>query len=144
MVLVLELLFVLVRDPLRSANATMETNAFSSLAVLNLQSSYSLFESACCPDKDLVVLVSRLGRKDRLSLWKIQGPKIWEVQVGVNIQEIVGVAWSPDGTRVALTQLLPSFLLTHSTRSDNCGCAKSPRIDAAFNAGWSRGTSAPS
>ncbi|KAF7436837.1 hypothetical protein PC9H_003670 [Pleurotus ostreatus] len=89
----------------------METNAFSSLAVLNLQSSYSLFESACCPDKDLVVLVSRHGRKDRLSLWKIQGPKIWEVQVGANIQEIVNVAWSPDGQTIAVAHSPPGLTL---------------------------------
>ncbi|KAF4572895.1 hypothetical protein EYR36_007405 [Pleurotus pulmonarius] len=89
----------------------METNAFSSLAVLNLQSSYSLFESACCPDKDLVVLVSRHGRKDRLSLWKIQGPKIWEVQVGLNTQEIVNVAWSPDGQTIAVAHNPPGLTL---------------------------------
>jgi anaphase-promoting complex subunit 4 len=87
----------------------METNAFASLAVLSLPSACRLLRSACCPDKDLIVLISRLGGKDRMSLWKIQGSKKWEVDVGSaehSSEEIVGLAWSPDGKRV---NCLPSF-----------------------------------
>jgi anaphase-promoting complex subunit 4 len=77
----------------------MDTNAFTSLATVQLPSPCRLLASACCPDKDLVVLISRLGGKDRLSLWKIQGSKKWEVDVGSgeNSEEIAGIAWSPDG-----------------------------------------------
>jgi anaphase-promoting complex subunit 4 len=78
----------------------MESNAFASLAILHLPSTYRLLASACCPDKDLVVLISRLGGQDRMSLWKIQGTKTWEVNVGTDENSsghIVGLAWSPDG-----------------------------------------------
>jgi anaphase-promoting complex subunit 4 len=78
----------------------MELNAFASLAVVQLPSQSRLLASACCPDKDLVILISRLGGKDRMSLWKMQGSKKWEVDVGTedaNAEEIVGIAWSPDG-----------------------------------------------
>jgi len=78
----------------------MESNAFASLAILHLPSACRLLASACCPDKDLVVLISRLGGQDRMSLWKMQGSKTWEVEVGTDenaSEQIVGLAWSPDG-----------------------------------------------
>lgn len=77
-----------------------EANAFAPLANIDLQSPCRLLASACCPDKDLVVLITRLGGLDRLSLWKIQGPKKWEVDVCTSettSEQIVGVTWSPDG-----------------------------------------------
>jgi anaphase-promoting complex subunit 4 len=78
----------------------MEANAFAQLAVLQLPAASRLLASACSPDKDLVALISRLGGKDRLSLWKMQGSKKWEVDVGTDqsrSEEIVGLAWSPSG-----------------------------------------------
>ncbi|KAJ8522524.1 hypothetical protein ONZ45_g896 [Pleurotus djamor] len=89
----------------------METTAFASLGVCALNSSYTLFPSACCPDKDLVVLVSRLGTKDRISLWKVQGPKIWDIQVASDIKGIVGLAWSPDGQTIAVAHDPPKLTL---------------------------------
>jgi len=80
----------------------METNAFAPLAVLQFPSSCRLLASACSPDKDLAVIVSRLGGKDRMALWKLQGSKKWEVDVGSDensADAIVGLSWSPDGTR---------------------------------------------
>jgi anaphase-promoting complex subunit 4 len=77
----------------------MDMNAFASLAVLQLPSVSSLLPSACCPDKDLVVLISR---RNRLGLWKVQGSKKWEVDIASserNTEDIVGLAWSPDGNR---------------------------------------------
>jgi anaphase-promoting complex subunit 4 len=77
----------------------MEQN-FGSLAAVHLPSVCKLLPSACCPDKDLLVLVSRLGGRDRMSLWKMQGTKTWEVDVGTDeksSEQIVGLAWSPDG-----------------------------------------------
>lgn len=80
----------------------IETNAFASLGVLQIPSPSRLLSSACCPDKDLVALISRLGGQDRLSLWNYSnGSKIWEVSVGgvdETITEIIALAWSPDGT----------------------------------------------
>jgi anaphase-promoting complex subunit 4 len=79
----------------------MDAKAFALLAELKLPSPCRLLPSACSPDKDLVALISRLGGKDRLSLWKMQGPKKWEVDVGTEknrAEEIVGLAWSPSGT----------------------------------------------
>ena len=78
----------------------MESNAFAPIAILQLPSSCRLLASACSPDKDLVVLISRLGGKDRMALWKLQGSKKWEVDVGCdenNTEAIVGLAWSPSG-----------------------------------------------
>lgn len=80
----------------------METNAFAPLGVLQIPYPARLLTSACCIDKDLVALISRLGGQDRLSLWNYtHGYKVWEVGVGgadETIAEIIGLAWSPDGT----------------------------------------------
>lgn len=71
---------------------------FASLAAVQLPTPCRLLASACCPDKDLLVLVTRLGSHDRISLWKMQGSKTWEIDVSTDSERIVGVAWSPDGT----------------------------------------------
>ncbi|CAK5280536.1 unnamed protein product [Mycena citricolor] len=88
--------------------------SFSSLASIHLPSPCRLLHSACCPDKDLLVLISRLGGRDRLSLWKIQGSKTWEVDVGAGDKgpgQIVGVAWSPDGQYIAVAHDPPRISL---------------------------------
>jgi anaphase-promoting complex subunit 4 len=93
----------------------METNAFASLAVFKLPSTYRLLASSCCPDKDLIVLVSRIGGKDRISLWKIQGSKKWEVDVGTDenrSEEVVDLTWSPDGIMVFLPSSACSDVLS--------------------------------
>lgn len=80
----------------------MESNAFAALATLHLPSPSRILPSACCPDKDLVALISRLGGQDRLGLWKIQGSKTWEVDVSADdgsSTHIVGLSWSPDGKK---------------------------------------------
>ncbi|KAG2154867.1 anaphase-promoting complex, cyclosome, subunit 4-domain-containing protein [Suillus clintonianus] len=84
----------------------MEHNAFASLAVLQLSSPCRLLTSACCPDKDLVVLVSRLGGRDRLTLWKMQGTKKWDIEVGCDessIESVSALAWSPCGMTIAVS-----------------------------------------
>lgn len=91
----------------------MEQN-FASLSAVHLPSVCRLLASACCPDKDLLVLVSRLGGRDRMSLWKIQGSKTWEVDVGTDDQsseQIVGLAWSPDGQSIAVVHDPPRVTL---------------------------------
>ncbi|KAJ7293596.1 anaphase-promoting complex, cyclosome, subunit 4-domain-containing protein [Mycena rebaudengoi] len=98
----------------------MEQN-FSSLAAVHLPSVCRLLAAACCPDKDLLVLVSRLGGRDRMSLWKMQGSKTWEVDVGTDDKssgQIVGVAWSPDGQSIAVAHDPPRVTL-HSVQDGN-------------------------
>ncbi|KAJ7487618.1 anaphase-promoting complex, cyclosome, subunit 4-domain-containing protein [Mycena galericulata] len=95
----------------------MEQN-FASLAAVHLPSACRLLASACCPDKDLLVLVSRLGGRDRMSLWKMQGSKTWEVDVGTDdksSEQIVGLAWSPDGQSIAIAHDPPRVTL-HSVQ----------------------------
>lgn len=81
--------------------SAMETTNFSTLGAWDLITPYRMLSKSCCTDKDLLVLVSRLGGRDRLSLWKMQGSKAWEVDVGLeeatNV-DIIDVAWSPDGS----------------------------------------------
>lgn len=92
----------------------MDMNAYASIAVLQLPTQSRLLKSACCPDKDLVVLLSRLGGKDKLSLWKMQGSKKWEIDVSVSetdTEDIVGLAWSPDGQSIALAHDPPRITL---------------------------------
>ncbi|KAJ6575135.1 anaphase-promoting complex, cyclosome, subunit 4-domain-containing protein [Mycena capillaripes] len=91
---------------------------FASLAAVHLPSVCRLLSSACCPDKDLLVLVSRLGGRDRMSLWKMQGSKTWEVDVGTDdksSEQIVGLAWSPDGQSIAVAHDPPRVTL-HSVQ----------------------------
>lgn len=78
----------------------MESNAFASLSTLRLSSPCRLLSSTCCPDKDLIVLISRLGGRDKLSLWKLQGSKKWEVDVGEDDDTsttVTALVWSPSG-----------------------------------------------
>jgi len=88
----------------------MSTTAFTSLANIRLSSPSRLFENSCCPDKDLIVLFSRLGGTDRMSLWNYnQGLRIWETDIGDGNSSchVVGIAWSPDGQSVPTTSRPP-------------------------------------
>ncbi|KAF8973944.1 anaphase-promoting complex, cyclosome, subunit 4-domain-containing protein [Flammula alnicola] len=95
----------------------MATNAFTSLANIRLHLPGRLVPNSCCPDKDLVLLFSRLGGTDRMSLWSSnQGSKIWETDVGDgdDNRHVVGIAWSPDvlttsktGSAHSILKLLP-------------------------------------
>lgn len=101
----------------------MEQN-FASLAAVHLPSVCRLLASACCPDKDLLVLVSRLGGRDRMSLWKMQGSKTWEVDVGTDdksSEQIVGLAWSPDGILYFEPVQLP-LVNCSPTRTEHSSC----------------------
>lgn len=77
----------------------MECNSFAPLAIFRLPSSCRLLPSACCPDKDLVVLLTRLGGRDRISLWKMQGSRKWEVDIASDdvSATVVGLVWNPSG-----------------------------------------------
>lgn len=79
---------------------TMESNAFPSVANIHLASHSRLVRESCCPDKDLVIVLSRLGGLERISLWNSnQGTKIWETDVGdeSTSTHVAGLCWSPDG-----------------------------------------------
>lgn len=78
---------------------TMDCNSFASLATFKLPSPCRLLTSACCPDKDLVVLLTRLGGRDRISLWKMQGSRKWEVDLTSDdvSATVAGLAWNPSG-----------------------------------------------
>ncbi|KAF7784333.1 hypothetical protein Agabi119p4_498 [Agaricus bisporus var. burnettii] len=83
----------------------MSTTAFNTLATFQLPTPCRILPTSCCLDKDLVLLISRLGSLDRISLWNTtQGTKIWEVEVGedANDTHVVDLAWSPDGQSVAV------------------------------------------
>ncbi|KAI6047625.1 anaphase-promoting complex, cyclosome, subunit 4-domain-containing protein [Pisolithus marmoratus] len=82
----------------------MDRNAFASLATFKLPSPCRLLASACCPDKDLVVLIARLGGRDRISLWKMQGSRKWEVDIAADDvpATVAGLAWHPDGQTIAV------------------------------------------
>lgn len=82
----------------------MDCNSFASLATFKLPSPCRLLTSACCPDKDLVVLLTRLGGRDRISLWKMQGSRKWEVDITSNdvSATVAGLAWNPSGQTIAV------------------------------------------
>jgi len=78
----------------------MSNNSFTVLANTRLSTQSRLYANSCCPDKDLIVLFSRLGGNDRMSLWNItQGTKKWETDIGDSNTSCtaLAIAWSPDG-----------------------------------------------
>ncbi|CCM01973.1 uncharacterized protein FIBRA_04046 [Fibroporia radiculosa] len=93
----------------------MSSNPFIPLATIQLPSPARLLPSSWCPDKDLLVVITQLGGKDRLSLWKMQGSKKWEVGFDSDIttatDEIVGIAWSPDGQSIAAAHNPPRITI---------------------------------
>jgi hypothetical protein len=123
----------LVLSPRRS----MDTNAFSSLTAVQLPSSSRLLASACCPDKDLLLLLTRLAGHDRMSLWKVSGVKTWEVDFGSKSEEVVGFDWSPDG--MILLPRYASSSFSRLIRTEHCGSSQPPQYHNPFHSGWSRG-----
>lgn len=93
----------------------MEENAFSSLALVHLPTPARVLRSSWCPDKDLLVVVTRLGGKDRVSLWKMHGAKKWEVGFDANStassDEVVDICWSPDTQTIAIAHNPPRVTL---------------------------------
>ncbi|KAF7320323.1 DEAD-domain-containing protein [Mycena kentingensis (nom. inval.)] len=88
--------------------------SFAQLAKVHLPSPCRLLETACCPDKDLLVLISRIGGRDRMSLWKMTGTKAWEVDVASDDkpnEQVVAIAWSPDGQSIAVVHDPPRITL---------------------------------
>ena len=78
----------------------MSNYSFTILANTRLSTQSRVYPNSCCPDKDLIVLFSRLGGNDRMSLWNItQGTKKWETDIGDSNASCtaLAIAWSPDG-----------------------------------------------
>lgn len=77
--------------------------SIASVATVQFSSATQILRTSWCPDKDLLVVFSRVSHQSKMTLYKMQGAKKWEVviqprQVGKAEVDIVGVAWSPDGT----------------------------------------------
>lgn len=75
-------------------------NAFASIVNLRLPTTCRLLPTSWCPDKDLLVVILRANNRDKLSLWKMQGAKKWEVgfdRYEPASEEIVDLTWSADG-----------------------------------------------
>ncbi|ESK88893.1 anaphase-promoting complex component cut20 apc4 [Moniliophthora roreri MCA 2997] len=117
----------------------MDANAFSSLTAVQLPSSCRLLSSACCPDKDLLLLLTRLAGHDRMSLWKVSGSKTWEVDFGSKSEEVVGFDWSPDGQSIAVAHNPPCITIHsiqdgHEERSlpVNCSAEGNPKLTGVW------------
>lgn len=87
--------------------------SISPVTILRLSSPSRILSSSCCPDKDLVLLISRHVNKDIISLWKIQGGKRWEleVDVGHRVDQVMDIAWAPDGQTIALAHNPPRITI---------------------------------
>ena len=82
-----------------SISSIMQANPFLSLAVVQLPPNARILPSSWCPDKDLLLVITRQRSKDRISLYRMQGTKVWEVEFDADTPdelEIVDIAWSPD------------------------------------------------
>lgn len=81
----------------------LDNGNFISLGIANVPPASRLVANACCPDKDLLVLIIRYQNAEKLSLWKMTGVKKWEVEVvhdDITDERVAGLAWSPDGAAV--------------------------------------------
>ena len=75
------------------------SESFALLSTLGVPPSSRILPSSCCPDKDLVAVVSKAGKKCKMSLWKMQVSRKWEVEVDAGLEvdeDIVDLSWSPD------------------------------------------------
>ena len=87
----------------------MGSQGFRTCATIKLSSEARLLASSWCPDKDLLLAITNVGGRDKLSLWPREGArKMWEVEPCVEEaeqDEITGIAWSPDGEIVTLIRI---------------------------------------
>ena len=73
------------------------------VATIQLPAASRLLPTSWCPDKDLLVVTTHVSHQEKMTLYKMQGSKKWEVTIqpqllGKTEAEVVAVAWSPDGT----------------------------------------------
>jgi len=87
---------------------------FEVFSTITLAHPSTLFRAACCPDKDLFVVVSRSGGGDRVSLWKMQGSKRWEVDANKGVspdERVVSLVWDPSGRHIMVAHNPPRLTL---------------------------------
>jgi anaphase-promoting complex subunit 4 len=73
---------------------------FTLAGSLHLTTPSRLPENACCPNKDLVLLITGDDSREKLIMLNMEGSKKWETEaseVNADHHRIMGVAWSPDG-----------------------------------------------
>ena len=90
-----------------------ESSSITSLALVRLQTESRLLKTACSPDKDLVVILSKVGGEEKMSLWKLTGSKRWEIDMslgGTASEEITALGWSPDGNDCFILCMRTSFV----------------------------------
>lgn len=78
----------------------LKTDSFAHLADVSSHPGSRLFSSSWCPTMDLFALATPLSNRQRLTLWKMGGHKLWDVEVGrgeAPSESIEDVVWSPSG-----------------------------------------------
>ncbi|KAI1797865.1 anaphase-promoting complex, cyclosome, subunit 4-domain-containing protein [Ganoderma leucocontextum] len=88
------------------------------VANTQLPTTSRVLPTSWCPDKDLLVVTSHVSHQEKMTLYKMQGSKKWEVTIqpqllGKMEAEVVGVAWSPDAQSIAVASN-PSMVSIHS------------------------------
>lgn len=106
----------------------MDNSAFPLHSSIHLPSHSRILRQSCCPDKDLVVLFSRMGGLERITMYNYQnGTKIWDADVGDEASStsthVVDLCWSPDG---ASSFLQSSSRLIWSTQEGASHCCSIP------------------
>ncbi|KAG9000900.1 hypothetical protein FRB93_012505 [Tulasnella sp. JGI-2019a] len=94
----------------------LKTDSFAHLADVSSHPGSKLFSSSWCPTMDLFVIATPLSNRHRLTLWKMGGNKLWDVEVGrgeASSESIVDVVWSPSGLEIAIAHH-PPRLSIHS------------------------------
>ncbi|KAI0651841.1 anaphase-promoting complex, cyclosome, subunit 4-domain-containing protein [Trametes meyenii] len=90
------------------------------VATIALPNPSRILRASWCPDKDLVVILSRLAHQEKLSLWKMSGSKKWEIDLPGNtehkVEQIVDIAWSPDVQSIAVVSN-PGLITIHSIQN---------------------------
>ncbi|KAJ3010595.1 hypothetical protein NUW54_g2431 [Trametes sanguinea] len=90
------------------------------VATISLPNPARILRTAWCPDKDLVVILSRFAHQEKLSLWKMSGSKKWEIDLPGNndyhVDRIVDIAWSPDVQSIAVVSN-PGMVTIHSIQN---------------------------
>ena len=119
----------------------MDSHGFKTCSTVKFSSAARLLPSSWCPDKDLVLVITRTAGKDGLALWPREGGrKMWEVDIDLEASEraeVNGIAWSPDGKFSALGSWGTVIELSSQLyRLKHC-CITPPTCrDASFVAGW--------
>ncbi|KAI8995617.1 anaphase-promoting complex, cyclosome, subunit 4-domain-containing protein [Trametes punicea] len=90
------------------------------VATISLPNPSRILRTSWCPDKDLLVILSRFAHQEKLSLWKMSGSKKWEIDLPGNtehkIERIVDIAWSPDVQSIAVVSN-PGLVTIHSIQN---------------------------